>query len=324
LAWHEFKRRKNGNAGIQEFAFALEDHLFALHQSLVRGLWEPGPYEGFYIKDPKLRHIHKASVRDRVVHQALYRVMAPLFEERFIAHSYSSRVGKGTHAGVDALESFGRKESRNWTRPIYALSADIRRFFDSVNHAVLEQLITRTVSDDTLMKIVQKVIGSFEVVPGKGIPLGNVTSQLFANVYLDPFDQFAKRQLRAHYYARYCDDFVIVSHDRHRLETFVAPIADFLNRELALELHPRKLQIRPFEQGIDFLGYVVRPHHRVFRTRTKRRMFRNIGHALSLVGAGRMEPETLVAMGHSYQGMLAHSRSHDIQNRLQQMISCRV
>ena len=324
LAWGEFKRGKNGNADVQEFALALEDNTFALHRALAKGSWVPGPYTGFYIKDPKLRHIHKATVGDRVAHQALFRVIVPLFEKRFIAHSYSSRVGKGTHAGVAALESFGRKESQNWTRSVYTLSADIRRFFDSVDHVILERLLAQVIPDDELMRLIQKVIRSFDVTPGKGIPLGNVTSQLFANVYLDGFDQFAKRTLKARWYARYCDDFVIVSHDRHRLESLVAPIAGFLECELALQLHPRKLEIRPFLQGIDFLGYVVRLHHRVFRARTKRRMFKNISRAVSLVRAGRMEPETLAAMGHSYRGMLAHSRSQGLRNQLDQAIGTNV
>lgn len=321
LAWKEFKRGKSGNADVQEFALLLEDNVFALHEALANEAWNPGPYTGFYIKDPKLRHIHKASVGDRVVHQALYRVLVPLFERRFIAHSYSSRVGKGTHAGVAALESFGRKASHNCTRPTYALSADIRRFFDSVDHAILERLLAPIVQDASLMSLVRKVVTSFEVTPGNGIPLGNVTSQLFANAYLNPLDQFVKRTLKAKHYVRYCDDFVIVSHDRDFLENLVEPTADFLAGELALDLHPRKLEIRPFSQGIDFLGYVVRPHHRVFRTRTKRRMFKNVARAAALVRAGRMEPETLTAIGHSYRGMLAHSSSRGLRARLDRIIA---
>lgn len=321
LAWREFKRGKGGSIDVQEFALALENNVFALHKILANQSWRPGPYTGFYIKDPKLRHIHKASVGDRVVHQALYRVVAPLFEPRFIAHSYSSRIGKGTHAGVVALESFGRKTSRNWTRPAYALSADIRRFFDSADHAILEQLLAPIIPDTALMSLVRNLINSFHVTPGKGIPLGNVTSQLFANAYLDPLDQFAKRTLKARQYVRYCDDFIIVSHDRRELEKLVLPIADFLQSKLALDLHPRKLEIRPFNQGIDFLGYMVRPHHRVFRTRTKRRMFKNVRRVAALVRAGRLEPEALEAMGHSYRGMLSHSSSRGLRTQFDRVIA---
>ena len=118
-AWREFKKGKNKNIDIKTFSFSLEDHLFTLNAELMAGTWKPNAYVGFYIKDPKLRHIHKATVRDRVLHQAIFRILDPLFEPYFIAHSYSSRVGKGTHAGVRTLESFGRKATKNWKQKAY-------------------------------------------------------------------------------------------------------------------------------------------------------------------------------------------------------------
>jgi retron-type reverse transcriptase len=318
-AWREFKRGKNKSPDVQAFAFSLEDNIFTLHDQLLLGIWQPDPYVGFYIKDPKLRHIHKASVRDRVFYQAVFRVLDPVWEPKFIAHSFSSRVGKGTLAGVIAIESFARKASRNWTRKSYALSCDIRKFFDSIDHGILESLIARVISgnqEDQLLSLIYKIVRGFESSPGKGLPLGNVTSQLFANVYLNELDQFMKRKLEAQYYARYCDDFVIVSHDKFFLESVIPNISKFLEKELLMELHPNKIELRSFRQGVDFLGYVIRPHHRVFRTSTKQRVFRKLRIARELVAKGGMEQETLAAMLHSYRGMLSHCRSHRLQKQL--------
>jgi len=320
-AWHEFKRGKSSNYDVQVFAFALEDNLFALHEELVSQTWTPGAYTGFYIKDPKLRRIHKATVRDRVLHQAIFRVLDPLFDPYFIAHSFSSRTRKGTHRGVDALESFGRKATKNWKRKAYVLSLDIRKFFDSVDHGILVRLIERRITEVRLRKLLLTIIESFNTESGKGIPLGNVTSQLFANVYLNELDQYVKRTLHARYYARYCDDFLMVSLDRKHLAGLIPSISAFLKRELRLELHPLKIEIRPFEHGIDFLGYVVRPHHRVFRTRTKRRLLKNIRKTVEAVKNGTVEQETLLAMADSYRGMLGHCRAQSIQEKMNKLLS---
>ncbi len=319
-AWKAFKRGKNKNLDVQNFAFALEDNIFSLHFSLKERNWIPDAYVGFYIKDPKLRHIHKATVRDRVLHQAVFQILDPFFDEKFIPHSFSSRVGKGTLAGVDALESFGRKVSRNWKRPVYALSCDIRKFFDSVDHTILEALVARTIHDDEAMSLIRTIIRSFYAKPGIGIPLGNVTSQLFANVYLNEVDQFSKQGLDVRYYARYCDDFVFVSDSVTYLERLIPLLSRFLENSLHLELHPNKIEIHSFRQGIDFLGYVIRPHHRVFRTRTKRRMFKKMKSAKEWVANGTMEEKTFQAMAHSYRGMLSHARSYGIRQKLDALV----
>jgi retron-type reverse transcriptase len=315
-AWHEFKRGKNKCPDVQAFAFSLEDDLFTLHEQLLQNKWQPDPYIGFYIKDPKLRHIHKASVRDRIFYQAVFRVLDPIWEPRFIANSFSSRVGKGTLAGVNAVESFARKSSKNWTRKTYALSCDIRRFFDTIDHVILERMIAKVITEDLLLALIGKIIKSFECSEGKGLPLGNVTSQSFANIYLNELDQFMKRNLHAPYYARYCDDFVIVSHDSKFLKSLISDISEFLQKELLMELHPNKIELKTFRQGVDFLGYIIRPHHRVFRTSTKRRMLKKLCTANELVAEDNMEEETLTAMLHSYQGMLSHCRSYRLQQLL--------
>lgn len=233
-------------------------------------------YEAFIIQDPKQRHIHKATVRDRVVHQAIVTAIEPLFEPRFIHDSYSCRAGKGTHAGVGRLRSFLRQASRNNTRQVYVLKCDVRRYFASIDHEILLRLIERRVTDEQTLELVRAVLLSHGSEAGRGIPLGNVTSQLFANIYLHELDWYVKQRLGVRYYARYCDDFVIVSHDRAYLEGLVAPLREFLREALQLELHPDKVTIRSWVQGVDFLGYVLLPHATVLRTKTRRRMLQRV------------------------------------------------
>jgi retron-type reverse transcriptase len=274
LAWREFSRGKRNKKDVELFEMALEDNLFQLHKELSSGTYRHGPYVSFYISDPKLRHIHKASVRDRVLHQAMFRVLYPIFDRSFIYDSFSSRINKGTHAGVARLEFFLRKASANFRLPAYALKCDIRKFFDSIDQTILRALIARKITDCRTIALIDIVINSFHVSSGKGLPLGNVTSQLFSNIYLNELDQFVKRTLRVKWYVRYCDDFVLVSHDREILEQFLEPIRSFLMEKLTLVLHERKIELRKYSQGIDFLGYVLRPHHRLLRTATCRRMIR--------------------------------------------------
>ncbi|MDP1625265.1 MAG: reverse transcriptase/maturase family protein [bacterium] len=285
---------------MARFEFTLEDNLFNLHRELSEGTYRPELYEAFYVKDPKLRHIHKASVRDRVVHQAVYRVLYPTFDKGFIFDSYSSRNFKGTHRGARRLEIFIRKATRNWTRQAWCLKCDVRKFFDSIDHKILSLLISESVSDARTMELIKTILASFDKSPGKGLPLGNVTSQLFANVYMDEFDQFAKHILKARYYARYCDDFVIVEQNIDVLESHLPQIRRFLSEELELELHPNKVSIRKARQGIDFLGYVVLPHRNVLRTKTKRRILKKVN--------GKNQA--------SYKGMLLHCKGKMIEKEI--------
>ncbi len=316
-AWQEFRRGKRSNPDVQLFERHLEDNSFRLHWELSSRSYRHRPYHRFQVFDPKHRIIHKAEVRDRVVHHAIYRKLAPLFEPSFIFDSYSCRIGKGTHAAVERLEKFVRQVSKNYTGPCWALKCDIRKFFDSIDHARLFTAIQRKVSDADTLGLLRNVIQSFGV-GGKfaerererahGIPIGNLTSQLFANVYMDAFDHFAKETLRAKYYLRYTDDFILLADNPEELMAQLAPMRDFLGRELKLELHPRKIILKKLRQGIDFLGYVVLPHYRVLRTRTKRRMYRKFRQSPS--------QESL----DSYLGLLKHAEGYGDALQLRRMV----
>jgi retron-type reverse transcriptase len=228
------------------------------------------------VHDPKPRNIHKACVTDRVLHHAIHRILEPVFDQKFIFDSYACRTGKGSRQAVARFRSFAWKVSRNNTRTVWVLKCDIRRFFDSVDRRILFGLLAREVSDAKALQLLWNVTRSFEKSPGKGIPLGNLTSQLFANVYLDRLDQFIKRRLGVKHYIRYADDFTAVSHDKAYLEKLIPKISGFLKRCLALELHAGKLRIMKWHQGVDFLGYVSFPHHAVLRTKTKRRLLARV------------------------------------------------
>jgi len=272
LAWREFRKGKTNKIDVQEFEFNLEDNLFELYQELKSKTYQHSHYTAFNVCDPKLRRIHKACVRDRVLHHAVFRILYLIFDRGFIFDSYSCRIEKGSYRAVNRLEKFCRKLSKNNSQNIFALKCDIRKFFNSIDQEVLLDLLKSKINDENAILLIERIIKSF---PG-GLPLGNVTSQLFANIYLNELDKFIKRELKIKYYLRYCDDFIILSKNRNFLEELVNRINVFLMARLKLSLHSDKIIIRKYHQGIDFLGYVVLPHYRVLRTKTKRRMLRKI------------------------------------------------
>lgn len=318
-AWKEFRRGKRSKAEVQEFEFNLERNLFQLHWELTSGKWKPDPYQDFYICDPKLRHIHKATVRDRVFNQAVFRVLYPIFDRIFIHDSYSCRRKKGTHRGVLRLEEFIKKITKNHTRPAFALKCDIRKFFDNIPHDKLFDLVKKKVLNEKLRGIIKIIIESFQTANGKGLPLGNVTSQLFANIYLNELDQFMKRGIKAKYYVRYCDDFIILDTDESALVKIIPEIEKFLRESLGLNLHPNKVFIRKIRQGIDFLGYVAMPKYRVLRTRTKKRIFRKISVLKNNLDNGLVEKEKLEQVVGSYLGMLTHCNGFKIRKNIEDL-----
>jgi len=221
-AWDVFKKGKQTRPDVQRFEWHLEENIFKLHRELKNKTYRHGPYTGFYIKDPKQRHIHKATVRDRILHHAVFSVINPMFEPTFISSSFSCRVGYGTHRGVEVLEKMVRKITRNGTRPCYVLKCDIKKFFDTVDHAILFSLLRKRITDENALWLLKEIIESFcsrysTLFECKGLPIGNLTSQLFANIYMNEFDQFVKHELRVKYYVRYTDDFVIASDNEYTL-----------------------------------------------------------------------------------------------------------
>ncbi|MBI5798418.1 MAG: group II intron reverse transcriptase domain-containing protein [Candidatus Yonathbacteria bacterium] len=296
LAWREFKRWKAQKKDVQEFEMRIMENILLLHTDLKNKTYTHGGYEAFVISDPKRRDIHKARVRDRLLHHAIYRVLYPFFDKTFIADSYSCRNNKGTHKAMKRFETFGRKVSKNYTKTCWILKCDIRKFFASIDQQILLSILRGYVKDENIVWLLERVILSFESTEKrKGLPLGNLTSQLLVNIYMNEFDQFMKRKLKAKYYLRYADDFVVLHEDKKYLKSLVPRISEFLSTHLKLTLHPRKLFLKTLTSSVDFLGWVHFSKYRVLRTATKSRMFSRI--------SGDSDNDALMG---SYKGMLSH------------------
>ncbi|MBU1126672.1 reverse transcriptase/maturase family protein [Patescibacteria group bacterium] len=278
-AWQEFIVGKRSRKDVQLFELSLMENLITLHESLESMKYRHDSYTAFVISDPKTRQIHKASVADRVLHRAIYRKLYSFFDSMFIFDSYSCRIGKGTHKALDRFTVFSRKVTRNHSKTGWVLKCDIKKFFASVDQEILLQIMDPYIVDGRIIWLLKEILGSFPNHGSlhSGLPLGNLTSQLFSNVYMNIFDQFVKRVLRIKYYIRYADDFALFSHNRRYLEQILPLLDNFLYRELYLHLHPGKTELRTLASGIDFLGWVHFPHYRVLRTVTKRRMFKKVG-----------------------------------------------
>lgn len=306
LAWEEFIAGKKSKADVQAYSRHLMDNILELHSDLVNKTYRHGGYESFYINDPKRRHIHKASVRDRLLHHAVYRVLYPFFDRTFIADSFSCRRDKGVHKAINRFRALSQRVSKNNARTCWVLKCDIRKFFASINHGILLTILKKYIPDKNIMGLFENIIESFNTsgLCGVGLPLGNLTSQLFSNVYLNVFDQWAKHTLKAKYYVRYADDFVFLSHDKNWLTSIVLLVKEFLQTNLKVSLHPNKLFLSTLASGVDFLGWVHFPTHCVLRSKTRQRMMRNIKSSMS--------EESL----QSYLGLIGHGNAVKLREQV--------
>jgi len=307
-AWKEFLKGKRQKKDVQEFQYRLLDNILDLHTDLKNKTYTHGGYCAFNISDPKPRNIHKASVRDRLLHHAIYRQLYLFFDRTFIYDSYSCRKLRGTHRALSRFKHFALKESKNNTKTLWILKCDIRKFFASIDQKILLDTVGRYITDPNVIWLIGRVTESFHsTARGKGVPLGNLTSQLLVNVYMNTFDHFMKHTLKAKYYIRYADDFVMMSRGKDSLLDILPKMSAFLEEKLMLKLHPDKVFIKTFASGVDFLGWVHFPNHRVLRTATKKRMFRNINV--------NSKKETI----ESYAGMLSHGNSFKLNSKIKKM-----
>ena len=297
-AWQEFLCGKRSKPDVQEFSLRLMDNIFNLHYDLLNHTYKHGRYQQFKISDPKPRTIHKASVRDRLLHHAVYRKLYPFFDKKFISSVYSCRNSKGTHKALNQFKKYSGTISKNSTRQCWVLKCDIKKFFTSIDQQVLIKILKKHISDENIIVLLQEIISSFKP---NGLPLGNLTSQIFANVYLSEFDYFIEHKLKAKHYIRYADDFVVFSEDRDYLIKLISPIKYFLQDRLKLTLHPKKIFIKTIYSGMDFLGWVNFSDHKILRASTKRRMLKRIKQNPS--------SETL----NSYLGLMKHGNANEIR-----------
>ena len=313
-AWTEFIRGKKSRKDVAEFSLNLSQNIYRLHEDLRTKIYRHGAYEAFSISDPKPRSIHKATVRDRLLHHAIYRVLYPYFDKKFIYDSYSCRQLKGTHRALNRFNDFVAQVSQSSSRTCWVLKCDVRKFFASIDQVTLTDIFKRHIGDADTVWLIERTIESFQSTgPGKGLPLGNLTSQLLVNVYMNEFDQFIKHRLKLRYYIRYADDFVIMHHDKNVLMEVLPKVQSFLDEQLKLSLHPDKVFLKTAASGVDFLGWVHFPHHRVIRTTTKKRMFKKINDS-------GQKPEVV----QSYLGLLSHGDANTLKQRvaaLQQIVA---
>lgn len=312
LAWQEFICGKRNKKDVQEFQLKLMDNIFDLHNDLKNKSYKHGNYKAFKINDPKPRYIHKAEVRDRLLHHAIYRVLYPYFDKKFIHDSYSCRLRKGTHKAINRFKHFSQIVSKNNTKTCYLLKCDIKKFFANIDHQILKNILEKYINNKDILWLLSQIVDSFSSFTnsnpwdwfGKGLPLGNLTSQLLVNIYMNEFDQFVKRELKIKYYIRYADDFIIFSNNKEYLRNILIKLKEFLENNLKLIIHPDKIFIKTIFSGVDFLGWINFPNHRVLRTSTKKRMFRNIRN--------NSNKEIII----SYLGLLNHGNSYKLKEKI--------
>jgi len=263
LAFTKAQKRKSFKPYVIKFRENLEDNLNLLQEELLSDQYRPRALKTFIVREPKTRKISKSDFRDRIIHHAICNILEPIFDKLFIYDSFANRKGKGSLNAIRRFDKFKLKASRNNTRNCYALKADIKHYFEEVNHDILIDILRKKINDERVISLISRILKNHS--EAIGMPLGNMTSQFFANVYLNELDQFVKHQLKAKYYIRYVDDFVILHSNKSALENYKQSISLFLRDRLQLEIHPGKSKILSLDQGISFLGFRNFPYHRLLR-----------------------------------------------------------
>lgn len=305
LAYKKARKHKNKKDYVIEFEKDLRRNLLQIQKELREQTYFPKPLKTFIISDPKSRVISKSAFRDRIVHHAIILIIEELFEKSFIYDSCANRIGKGTLFAINRLGYFKRKVTKNFLRNAFCLKADIKHYFDEVNHEILIDRLKNKIYDENILELVKIIIKNFRgKSAGTGMPLGNLTSQFFANVYLDKLDKFVKHILKAGYYIRYVDDFIILHESKKQLEIWKKQIVEFLKEKLKLELHPQKSRIIPLKRGIDFVGF----RHFYYFKLLRKRNIRNMKRKIEMFKQGLISKDKLLE---SFQGWNAYARWAD-------------
>ena len=329
LAFNKAAKGKRSKTSVADFEYNLEPELFKLREELKSGRYQPGAYASFYIHDPKRRLISAAPFRDRVVHHALCNTIEPIFERKFVFDSYANRLGKGTHRALDRCTHFLRRVK-------YVLPMDVRQFFPSIDHVVLFNLLARAISDKSVLRLCASIIDSgrgvlageydpvyfsgddlLAVLRPRGLPIGNLTSQFWANVYLNPLDQFIKRKLKCRGYLRYVDDFLLFSNNCIELHAWRKEIINFLS-QLRLTIHENSAQPRPSTTGVPYLGFQNFPDHRRLKRQKAVNARRRLKHYLFEYRRGNIGQSRIKA---SIQGWINHASYGDTWGLRQAVLS---
>ncbi|MEW5718074.1 MAG: reverse transcriptase domain-containing protein [Chloroflexota bacterium] len=326
-AYRRARKGKRDKDQVMWFEFNVEDELIRLQEELASQTYRPGPYRHFYITEPKVRKISAAPFRDRVVHHALCQIIEPIFERRFIFDSYACRIGKGTHRALDRAQEFAREHR-------YALKCDIRQCFPSIDHAILRDLLARPLADPDVLWLIDQILNSgasaltdvyemqwypgddlFAAARPRGLPIGNLTSQFWANVYLNELDQFVKRELKCRAYVRYVDDFLLFADDKATLHEWKSAVREFLAR-LRLTMHERKSVVFPAAMGFAFLGFRVYLPYRRLRRENVRAFVRRFRRLQYRYATGALELADLDRSAQAWIAHAAHGNTDKLRARL--------
>ncbi len=309
-AYQLSRKNKKNRMDVVAYHNNYLDNLTNLKNQLDNGEWEPSLYKEFVVyNEVKRRNIEAPMFKDRIVQHAIHKILEPLYEKKFIDDSYSCRKGKGTHAAVNRLKTFLIKTKTLWGK-VYVLKCDISKFFPSIDHFILLKILSKTIREKKLLDLIMKA----SINPNKqhiGIPIGALTSQLFANVYMNPLDHYIKETLRCRFYLRYADDFLILSNNKQMLYCLLDKIEYFINYVLNLKLNP-KTTIFPITQGIDFCGYRLWIDFSLPRKRVVKAGKRRIIIALKKYEKNIISKQTMIAIWNSFTSYLSHSNSFKI------------
>lgn len=319
MAYRKAAKGKRGKATVAHFEQHVADHLIVLQRELATGIYQPAAYQHFTIHEPKRRKISAAPFKDRVVHHALCNIIEPIFDRRFIAHSYANRIGKGTHRAVNTLQVFAQDFD-------YVLRMDIVKHFPSLDHAILRAEIEPVIHDADMLWLVDQILASgagvlkdeykmvyfpdddlFAINRDRGLPIGNLTSQFWSNVYMNPLDQFITRDLGCAAFLRYVDDFALFSDSKQQLYRWKQAIIDRL-AAMRLTIHEAPAQVIPTKAGIPWLGFVVYPTHRKLKKRNAVNFTRRLEDNIELYETGKI---TFAELDASVQGWINHVRFAD-------------
>lgn len=349
-AYEDCRANKRGTINALAFELDYEQELLQLRDEINSGTYSPGRSIAFIVDKPVKREIFAADFRDRVVHHLIINKLNPIFEKNFIYDSYACRKGRGTHFGIKRIDRFIRQCSQNYTKDCYVLKLDIQGFFMAIDKRILWGLLSKLITEqyhqgdqNKLLELCYKIISNnpttncivksgkkkwrdlppdkslFYSAPGCGLPIGNLTSQIFANIYLNVLDHFIKHDLGARYYGRYVDDFILVHQSHSHLKSSLTKITDFLKKDLHLTLHPRKIHLQHFNKGVPFLGVVIRPNHIQGGRRIKGNFYEAIQKHNQVVKTHKPsidERAAFLCSINSYLGILKHYQTYRLRKRL--------
>ncbi len=353
-AYYSARKGKRNTKSSLAFEIDYERKLFELYQEIISGKYKIRPSFCFISFKPIQREVFAADFRDRIVHHLIYNYISPFFERLFINDSYSCRVGRGTSYGVKRLDHFIRSCSSNYSRDCYVLKLDIKGYFMNIDHTVLFQKVEKTVNRfreeagfdvDLVLRLIHQAVfhnhikdcrlkgtredwiglpkskSLFYAEKNRGMPIGNLTSQLFSNVYLNDFDHFVKHKLGCKYYGRYVDDFVIVHQDKEYLKFIVPILRKYLQDKLFLEIHPKKIYLQHYFRGVDFLGVIIKSHRIYIRNQTKGNFYKKIEYWNDFLEEGRHEfskqaQGQFLACMNSYLGAMVHYNTYKLRKKV--------